>query len=48
MIMLEWFCVSMAGFAFLSKFLALKEIQKINANLPEEFNLPKFSLFQVL
>lgn len=38
----------MAGFAFISKLVALGEIQKMNATLQEEFNLPKFSLFQVL
>lgn len=44
MFSLEWW----AGFAFLSKFLALREMQNIDGNLPEEFNLPQFSLFQVL
>lgn len=43
-ITLEW----LAGFAFVSKCLALREIKKINANLPEIFNVPRFSLFQVL
>lgn len=44
MITFEW----SAGFVFVSKFLALRETQNINTNLPEEFNLTKYNLFQVL